>query len=89
MDTTFNALARILHLLSERPELQEKLLKEVSNAGDAELDYETLNALPFTERRMSRVTQTVPTSPPSLQTDNSRCRSPARQPHQNRRWPRN
>jgi cytochrome P450 len=52
MDTTSNALARILDLLSEHPVVQERLRQEVAEAfaahGD-DLDYDTLNGLPFLE----------------------------------------
>ncbi|KAF6751337.1 cytochrome P450 [Ephemerocybe angulata] len=50
METTSNALSRILHLLSEHPEVQEKLRKEVRDAyasHDGDLDYDTLTALPL------------------------------------------
>ena len=50
MDTTSNGMSRILHLLSENPDVQDKLGKEVTeayaNCGD-DLDYETLNSLPY------------------------------------------
>ncbi|KAF5328481.1 hypothetical protein D9611_014532 [Ephemerocybe angulata] len=50
MDTTSNALARILHLLSEHQEVQDKLRQEVSEAyekQDGDLDYDTLNSLEY------------------------------------------
>ncbi|KAJ3550671.1 hypothetical protein NMY22_g306 [Coprinellus aureogranulatus] len=48
MDTTSNAMSRILHLLSQHPEVQQKLREEVTEAyanfgGD--LDYDALNSL--------------------------------------------
>lgn len=50
MDTTSNAIARILYLLSQHPDVQEKLRSEieeaVSNYGEA-LDYGTLTTLPY------------------------------------------
>ncbi|KAJ3527607.1 hypothetical protein NMY22_g9729 [Coprinellus aureogranulatus] len=50
MDTTSNALSRILHILSCRHEVQEKLRKEVMDAVSEhghEMSYETLMSLPF------------------------------------------
>jgi cytochrome P450 len=51
MDTTSNSLSRILHILSENPEAQEKLRDEIRAAqadhGSEELDYDALNALPY------------------------------------------
>ena len=50
MDTTSNALSRILYLLSEHPDVQERLRVEVTNAyasHGGDMDYETLNALPY------------------------------------------
>ncbi|KAJ3550676.1 hypothetical protein NMY22_g309 [Coprinellus aureogranulatus] len=52
MDTTSNALSRILHLLSERPDVQDRLRDEIKDAVEThgeELDYSTLNSLPFLE----------------------------------------
>lgn len=50
MDTTSNALCRTLHLLSENPEVQNKLRDEVTEAyanGHGDLDYEVISNLPF------------------------------------------
>lgn len=53
MDTTSSALARILHVLSEHQEAQDRLREEVraaykaSDSGD--LDYDTLHELPYLE----------------------------------------
>ncbi|KAJ3508531.1 hypothetical protein NMY22_g16580 [Coprinellus aureogranulatus] len=52
MDTTSNALSRILQLLSERPDVQERLRDEIEEAAmthGEELDYGTLSSLPFLE----------------------------------------
>ena len=52
MDTTSNALARILDLVSEHPVVQERLRQEVTDAyvaHEGDLDYDTLNGLPFLE----------------------------------------
>ncbi|KAF5339400.1 hypothetical protein D9611_009907 [Ephemerocybe angulata] len=50
MDTTSNALARILHLLATHQDVQDKLRKEIREAHfihGEELDYESLTALPY------------------------------------------
>lgn len=51
MDTTSNSLSRILHILSENPEAQQKLREEIRAAqaeyGSDELDYDALNAMPY------------------------------------------
>ncbi|KAI0761469.1 cytochrome P450 [Trametes elegans] len=53
MDTTSNALARILHLLSEHPDVQQKLREEIIQARDdgtgrlRDLDYDEVMELPF------------------------------------------
>ncbi|KAJ3507575.1 hypothetical protein NMY22_g16892 [Coprinellus aureogranulatus] len=51
MDTTSNALSRILHVLSERPEAQDRLRQEILQAyearGGQDPNYDELNALPF------------------------------------------
>lgn len=49
MDTTSNALARMLHLLCLHPEVQERLREEVTTArdDDEKLPYDKLMALPF------------------------------------------
>jgi len=49
MDTTSSALARILHLLAQHPEIQENLRREVLEAhnGREELSYDELVELPY------------------------------------------
>ena len=50
MDTTSNALSRILHILAQNPEAQEKLRAEVTEAmgGDtADISYDDLVKLPY------------------------------------------
>lgn len=48
MDTTSNTLSRILQLLAEHPEMQEKLRQELFNARAADgLSYDELNRLPL------------------------------------------
>jgi cytochrome P450 len=54
MDTTSNALARILHLLSTNPDVQDKLRDEICNARKegGDLDYEALSSLPYLDAVM-------------------------------------
>ncbi|TFK81801.1 cytochrome P450 [Polyporus arcularius HHB13444] len=50
MDTTSNALSRILHLLAQNPSVQDKLRTELGAAtagGTADLDYDGLMNLPY------------------------------------------
>lgn len=52
MDTTANSLARILQLLAEHPDVQEKLREEIIRAvetdgTDGEIDFDKLMELPF------------------------------------------
>lgn len=48
MDTTSNALARILHLLAERPDVQDKLRAELLEAnGTDDIPYDQLTSLPY------------------------------------------
>ena len=48
LDTTSNALSRILTILSQHPEHQQKLREELLNAHAAEgLSYDELNRLPI------------------------------------------
>ena len=50
MDTTSNALARILHLLSEHQDVQDKLRAELLDASEAgDIPYDQLIALPYLE----------------------------------------
>ena len=50
-DTTSNALARILHLLSMHPDVQERLRQEITDARSAndnhDLSYDELIELPY------------------------------------------
>lgn len=47
-DTTSGIVGRILHLLSERPEVQEKLRAEVKDARDGQdIPYDKLIQLPY------------------------------------------
>jgi cytochrome P450 len=51
MDTTSNALSRILHLLATYPEVQDKVRHEImdalSNNGGQDFSYDELVSLPF------------------------------------------
>ncbi len=50
MDTTSNALSRILHLLSQHPAVQDKLRAEIAKAcGGEDLAYDELVKLPYLE----------------------------------------
>lgn len=54
MDTTANSLARVLQLLSENPDVQEKLREEIVAAAEAEghngtIDFDRLMELPYLE----------------------------------------
>ncbi|EIN07116.1 cytochrome P450 [Punctularia strigosozonata HHB-11173 SS5] len=66
-DTTTNALSRILHLLSEHPDVQQKMRDEILKARQAqghELMYEELDALPYMDsviRETLRLYAPVPT----------------------------
>ncbi|KAF4617777.1 hypothetical protein D9613_006307 [Agrocybe pediades] len=48
-DTTSNALARILHILAQNQDAQERLLQEISEAKEAaaQFDYDQLISLPY------------------------------------------
>ena len=52
MDTTSNALSRILHLLAQNPSVQEKVRAEVIEAqgwsgSDQDISYDDLVKLPY------------------------------------------
>jgi cytochrome P450 len=49
MDTTSGALARILHILAQHPDVQGRLRQEItaSRANGGDLDYGDLMALPY------------------------------------------
>ena len=52
MDTTSNALSRILHLLAQNPTVQDKLRAELVEAqggseGETDVPYDELVKLPF------------------------------------------
>ena len=66
MDTTSNALSRILHLLAERPDVQRRLRAELAEArggGCADIPYDDLVKLPYLDavcRETLRVHAPVP-----------------------------
>lgn len=49
MDTSSTAIVRILHLLAQQPEAQERLRKEITDAraSAGDLNYNDLSALPY------------------------------------------
>ena len=50
VDTTSNSLSRILHLLAENPDVQEKLRKEIHEAEERYskvIPYDELSQLPY------------------------------------------
>ena len=54
MDTTSNALSRILHLLAQNPDVQEKLRAEIIESrggpgGDSDAPYDEVMKLPYLE----------------------------------------
>ncbi|KAF5328482.1 hypothetical protein D9611_014531 [Ephemerocybe angulata] len=71
MDTTSNAMARILDLLSLHPEIQDKVREEVTNAHEehgAELDYETVMALPWLDAVCRESLRLYPSGPTTMRT---------------------
>ena len=50
-DTTSSALSRTLHLLAQNQDVQQKLREELASvdAAGGQVDFETLNALPYLE----------------------------------------
>ena len=50
VDTTSNAMSRVLHLLAEHPDIQEKLRSELVNARETygeDIPFDDLMALPY------------------------------------------
>ena len=68
MDTTSNMLSQILHLLAQRPDVQNRLRGEILEArsGGKDLSYDELNGLPFLDavcRETLRLYVPFPSSP--------------------------
>lgn len=49
MDTTSSALAHVLHLLAEHPDIQDKLRREITEAHqrDVNFSFDELAAFPY------------------------------------------
>ncbi|KAI0324490.1 cytochrome P450 [Cubamyces sp. BRFM 1775] len=63
-DTTSNALARTLHVLSQRPEVQTKLREEILDARDGnDLPYDVLDTLPYLDAVCKEVLRVYSPSP--------------------------
>ncbi|THU97769.1 cytochrome P450 [Dendrothele bispora CBS 962.96] len=65
MDTTSNALSRVLELLSAHPEVQTKLRQELVDArnDNAELSYDTLVELPYLDAVCRETLRLFPSVP--------------------------
>ncbi|KAK7466277.1 hypothetical protein VKT23_005005 [Stygiomarasmius scandens] len=65
MDTTSTALARILSLLSTRPDVQDKLRKEISEArkGNGNIPYDELVSLPYLDAICRETLRLFPPTP--------------------------
>ncbi|KAG5634329.1 hypothetical protein H0H81_002377 [Sphagnurus paluster] len=66
MDTTSNALSRVLHLLAYRPETQEKLRQEFLEAQDQhglDIPHDELMALPFLDAICRETLRLYPPAP--------------------------
>ncbi|RXW14175.1 hypothetical protein EST38_g11675 [Candolleomyces aberdarensis] len=65
MDTTSNAMARILFILGQHPEVQEKLRAELRDAfkGQEELDHDTLASLPYLDAVVKESMRVYPPLP--------------------------
>ena len=77
MDTTSNALSRILHLLAQNPSVQDKLRGELNAAtagGTADLDYDGLMNLPYLDAVCRETLRVYASSPPDA------CKSRFRRP---------
>nr|VWO96279.1 Uncharacterized protein [Ganoderma boninense] len=66
MDTTSNATSRILHLLAQHPNVQDKLRREILQAraaAGADLDYDQLHALPYLDAVCRETLRLYPPAP--------------------------
>ena len=72
MDTTSNALTRILHQLAMHPDVQEKLREELIQARDdgagtlRDLDYDEVMELPYLDAVCRETLRRYSCFPPSL-----------------------
>ncbi|KAI8986789.1 cytochrome P450 [Trametes punicea] len=63
-DTTSNTLARVLHVLGERPDVQSKLREEIITACDGnDLTYDALQALPYLDAVVKETLRFYTTGP--------------------------
>ncbi|KAI8969791.1 cytochrome P450 [Trametes punicea] len=67
MDTTSNGMARILHLLAQHPDVQDRLRSEIleAKAHCDQLDYDELHALPYLD---AVCRESLRLYPPAIQT---------------------
>ncbi|KAI1790850.1 cytochrome P450 [Ganoderma leucocontextum] len=66
MDTTSNAMSRILHLLAQHPNVQEKLRREAIQARAAaggDLDYDQVQAIPYLDAVCRETLRLYPPAP--------------------------
>ncbi|KAJ7753349.1 cytochrome P450 [Mycena maculata] len=61
-DTTSGAISRLLHLLAQHPEVQNKLVEEIT-AHDEEPDYDTLASLPYMDAVIRETLRVFPPIP--------------------------
>jgi len=65
-DTTSGVMARILHILAENPDVQDRLRKEIVNArraSDGGLDYDRLQDLPYLDAVIRETLRLYPPLP--------------------------
>ncbi|KAI0955822.1 hypothetical protein AcV7_006385 [Taiwanofungus camphoratus] len=64
MDTTSNALSRTLHILAQRPDVQERLRDEIIEAGHGDnISYDELVSLPYLDAVCRETLRLDPTAP--------------------------
>ncbi|KAJ6561566.1 cytochrome P450 monooxygenase [Mycena vulgaris] len=61
-DTTSGAISRLLHLLAQHPEVQDKLFEEISAHGE-EPDCDTLSSLPYMDAVIRETLRVFPPIP--------------------------
>ncbi|OJT08227.1 Cytochrome P450 94A1 [Trametes pubescens] len=62
-DTTSHVMAQILQLLSEHPDAQEKVRREILEAGDGYIAYEKLHSLPYLDAICKETLRMYPPTP--------------------------